>query len=70
VSSFKFKNNDFTEMMFRKTLLIHLLKANKKYFLYKMVLFVVHIRSNIEAIEWDENRLSAPCKGEERIKII
>lgn len=56
--------------MFRKILLIHLLKANKKYFLYKMVLFVVHIRNNVQTIEVDELKLSAPCKGEERIKII
>lgn len=40
-------------MMFKKILLIHLLKANKKYFLYKMVLFVVHIRSNVQNIEMD-----------------
>lgn len=57
-------------MMFRKILLIHLLKANKKYFLYKMILLVVHIRSNVQSIELDELKLSAPCKGEEKIKIV
>lgn len=44
-SSFKYSELNFTEELFRQTLLIHLMRSNKKYFLYKMVMFVIHIRS-------------------------
>ena len=43
-----------------------MLLSKKKYFLYKMVLLVVHIRSEKERVEVDEEGCTAAIKSEER----
>jgi hypothetical protein len=70
VSSFKYSDPAFTELIFRHTLVIHLLKASKKYFLYKMVMFVVHIRGQHEQLRCDEDELVLPCVGADRDRIL
>lgn len=70
VSSFKYSEPAFTEMLFRHTLTIHLLKSSKKYFLYKMVMFVIYIRTKHEEVRCDEQGLALPCEGPERDGIL
>jgi hypothetical protein len=69
-SSFKYSEPAFTELLFRHTLVIHLLKFNKKYFLYKMVMFVLYIRGQHEKMVRDEEGLILPSTGAERDKIL
>jgi hypothetical protein len=69
-SSFKYSEPSFTEAIFRHTLIIHLLKSNKKYFLYKMVMFVIHIRGCHEEMPCDADRLTMPSRGAERDSIL
>ena len=64
ISSFKFKDLNITYHLFRRILILHMLMSPKKYFLYKMVLFAVHIRTKHEQVELDEGGSTVPM-GEE-----
>lgn len=55
ISAFKVQDLKLTYDLFRQVLIMHMLMAPKKYFLYKMVLLAVHIRLNHEKAELDKD---------------
>lgn len=60
MSSFKLKDSELSYRLFRHVILIHMLQSPKKYFLYKLVLLVVHIRLEHEQVDLDEDNCNSP----------
>ena len=70
ISSFKVSSAHYTHYLFKQVWIIHLLREEKKYFLYKIVLLAIYIRDDHEKVRKDKEGIALPVGEEDRDKIL